>query len=75
MMKIQLGTNKNTKASIKSEIESNDEVKDWTFDPFIDKNSLWRRTKKQILNGPNSTLPDYIKTPYPFLKEKPKKKD
>lgn len=31
---------------------------------FIDKNSPWRGTKKQILNEPNPKLIDYTKLPY-----------
>lgn len=38
---------------------------------MIDKNSTWIRTKKQILNDPNSELLDYVKMPYPFIKKKP----
>lgn len=59
----------------KSENEINDKVKGWTLNQFIDNNSPYRRTKKHILIDPNYVLPDYIKTPYPFLKDKHKKKD
>lgn len=58
----------------KSEIESNDEVKGWTLDQIIDKNSPCRRTEKYILNDPNPVFPN-IKAPYPFLKKKLEKKD
>lgn len=53
----------------KSENKSNNEIKGCTLDQFIDKNSPWRREKKQILNDPNPVLPGYIKALYPFLQK------
>lgn len=53
----------------KSEELGEEEVKGYTFDQFIDKNSLLKRTKKQILNESNPKLPDYIKPPYPIFKK------
>ncbi|XP_050909933.1 uncharacterized protein LOC127123788 [Lathyrus oleraceus] len=46
-----------------------------TIEQLIDKNSSWRRTKKQILNYPNPELPDYIKPPYLIIKKKPLQED
>lgn len=45
----------------KMEKKGDYEIKCRSFDQFIDKNSLWRRTKKQILSEPKLVLPDYIK--------------
>ena len=42
---------------------------------LIDKNSLWRITDKQTLNGPNPPLPDYIKALNPIIKQKPLHED
>lgn len=46
-----------------------------TIEQLIDKNSLWRRTKKLILNDPNPKLQDYIKPLYPIIKKKPVHED
>lgn len=57
----------------KSEVVIEDESKGYTFNQLNDKNSPFRRTKKQIINEPNSKLLDYIKPPYPILKKTLKK--
>lgn len=49
-------------------------MKGETLHKFIDKDSPFRRTKKQIINEPNPDLPDYIKPPYPLIKKKPNRK-
>lgn len=46
-----------------------------TIEQLIDKNSHWRRNKKQILNDPNLKLHDYIKPHYPIIKKKPLQED
>ena len=50
--------------------QGDEEERGVTLDYFIDKNSPWKRTKDQIMNEPNPTLPDYIKPPYPIIKKK-----
>lgn len=57
----------------KSENTSENEVKGLTLETFLDKDSPSIRNKKKIVNEPNSDPPDYVKTPYPILKKKPKK--
>lgn len=41
-----------------------------TIDELINKNSPYRRTKKQVLSEPNPELPEYIKPLYPIVKKK-----
>lgn len=50
--------------------QGDEEEKGVTIDQLIDTNSLWRRTKKQVLSDPNPELPDYVKPPYPIFKKK-----
>ncbi|XP_058754783.1 uncharacterized protein LOC131627943 [Vicia villosa] len=57
----------------KSKDTSDDKVRGYTFDRFIDNNSPFRRTKEEILNERNPELPNYIKPPYPILKKTHKK--
>lgn len=57
----------------KSERSIEDEVKGYTLDQFINKDSPFRRTKKHILKESNPELPDYIKPPYPILKKTPRR--
>lgn len=56
-----------------SDKNSDDEVKGYTLDQLIDKNSPFRRTNKKILTKPNPELSYYIKPPYHILKKNQKK--
>lgn len=58
----------------KSEGTNDGEVRGYTFDQFIEKNSPFRRTKKQILNEPNLDILDYIEPPYSILKKNKKRR-
>lgn len=40
---------------------------------LIDRNPPLRKTKKKILNEPNSELPCFVKPTFPILKKNPKK--
>lgn len=57
----------------KSEKVSEEHISGDTLDKLIDSNSLMRRTKKKIMNEPNSKRPYYVKPPYPILNKKSKK--
>lgn len=46
------------------------EERGFTLDQIIDKNSPWRRMKKQILTEPNPPLQDYVKPMYLIIKKK-----
>lgn len=50
--------------------QGDEEGRGVTLDHFFDKKSTWRRMKKQILTEPNPHLPDYIKPPFPIIKNK-----
>lgn len=52
-----------------SKNQSDQAEKGVIIEKLIDKNSHWRRTKKQIMNDPNPKLPDYVKLTYPIIKK------